>query len=65
MFFENCLSPIIEKLLCDGGPFEGFSTVIQGENDGPHQDENITKYVINLCREKNGCGDIGDLRLHL
>ena len=28
MFFEKCLFPVIETFLCDGGPFEGFSTVI-------------------------------------
>ena len=25
IFFEKCLSPVIDKLVCSGGPFEGFS----------------------------------------
>ena len=38
MFFEKCLFPVIEKLVCDGGRFYGFSPVIHGDNAGPHQD---------------------------
>ena len=28
MFFEKCLYLVTEKLVCDGGPFEGFAPVI-------------------------------------
>ena len=28
IFFEKCLFPVIEKLVCDGGIFEGFAPVI-------------------------------------
>ena len=28
MFFGKCLFPVIDKFVCDGGPFEGFSPVI-------------------------------------
>ena len=50
MFFENCLSPIIEKLLCDGGPFEKFAPVIQGNNAKLRQDVKLYKYVVNFCK---------------
>ena len=52
MLFEKCLFLVIEKLVCDGGHFEGFSTVIQGDNAVPHQDATFYKYVVNLCKEK-------------
>ena len=51
-FFKKCLFPIIEKLVCDGGHFEGFAPVIQGENAVPHQDVKLYKYVVNLCKAK-------------
>ena len=52
MLFEKCLFTVIEKLVCDGGPFEGVAPVIRGENTCPHQDEKLYKYVVNLCKEK-------------
>ena len=52
MFFENCLFMVIKKLVCGGGgPFEGFATVIQGDNSVPHQDAKFKKYVVNFCKE--------------
>ena len=53
MFFEKCLFLVIEKLVYDGGPFEGFLQVIQGDNNGPHQDKKLYKYVVNFCKAKN------------
>ena len=38
IFFDICLFVVIEKLVCDGGHFKGFSPVIQGDNYGPYQD---------------------------
>ena len=52
IFFENWLFPVIEKLVCDGGTFEGFAPFIQGENAVPHQDANFYKCVVNLCISK-------------
>ena len=39
MFFEKCLLPVIDKLVCDGDTFEGFDPVIQGDNSVTHQYE--------------------------
>ena len=50
MFFEKCLFPVIEKFVCDGGPFEGFSTVIYGDNDGAQKDAKLYKHVVNFCK---------------
>ena len=52
MLFEECLFLVTEKLVCDGGTFEGFDTVIQGDNAGPHQDAKFYKYAVNLCKAK-------------
>ena len=52
MLFETCLYLVIEKLVCDGHPFEGFDPVIQGDNSGPHQDKCFYKYVVNFFQEK-------------
>ena len=38
MFCEKCVFPVIDKLVCDGGTFEGFAPDIQGDNFGSHQD---------------------------
>ena len=59
MFFEKCLYLVTEKLVCDGGPFEGFYTIFQGDNAGPHQDEKLYKYVVNFCKEKMAMGNSG------
>ena len=61
MFSETCLFTVIEKLVCDGGLFEGFAPVIQVENAGTHQDEKLYKYVVNFYKAKNGCGKIRDI----
>ena len=52
MFFEKCLFPVIKKLVYDGGTFERFAPVIQGDDVGPHQDVELYKYVVNLCKSK-------------
>ena len=41
MFFEKCLSLFIDKLVCDGGTFEGFDPVIQGDHAVPNNDRRI------------------------
>ena len=58
IFFETCLFPVIEKLVCGGSHFEGFAPVIQGDNASPHQDENFYKYVVNLYEGNYGCGNL-------
>ena len=41
--------------MCDAGTFEGSDPDIQGDNAGQHEDEKLYKYVVILCKEKNGC----------
>ena len=43
---------VIENLVCDGGPFEGFPPFIQGDNYGPHQDKKNQKGVVSFCYVK-------------
>ena len=50
MFFEKSPFPVIENLVYDGGTFQDFSAVIQGDNYGPHQDANFYKYIVKLCK---------------
>ena len=52
MFFEKCLFLVIEKLVFGGCNFLGFDPVIQGDNDGTHQDAKFYKYVEKLCKAK-------------
>ena len=52
MPFEKCLFTVIDKLVCDGGPFEVFDPVIQNDNVVPHQDAKLYNYVVKLCRAK-------------
>ena len=63
MFFEKCIFPVIDTLVCDGGPFEGFDPVIEGDNADPHHDARLYKYVVNFYKaKKNDGGNLRDIR---
>ena len=51
-FFETTVFPSIQELVKEGGPFEGYRPVFQGDNAGPHQDKEYSNFVVNHCKEK-------------
>ena len=40
-----------------GGAFEGYTPVIQGDQAGPHEEEEFKRFVTEWCKEK-GVGPI-------
>ena len=50
--FLETIFPKISQLVDIGGPYEGYSVVIQGDNAGPHQDATFKNTVTNYCLSK-------------
>mmetsp|Transcript_26210 Transcript_26210/g.32313 ORF Transcript_26210/g.32313 Transcript_26210/m.32313 type:complete len:211 (+) Transcript_26210:515-1147(+) len=50
--FEKCIFPAINELVKEGGKFEGYLPIIQGDNAGPHEDAKFKNYVNKECEEK-------------
>ena len=46
---QTCALPI--SWVSEGGLYEGYVPVIQGDNAGPHQDATYLKYVTDYCNE--------------
>lgn len=47
--FEEILFPQIAALVAEGGKYEGYTPVIQGDNAGPHQDEAFLRFCSEYC----------------
>eukprot|EP00979_Chaetoceros_neogracilis_P018260 scaffold10559_cov267-Chaetoceros_neogracile.AAC.18 len=41
----------MERLVKKGGRFEGYTSVIQGDNAGPHNDVGYSRYVTDYCKK--------------
>lgn len=50
--WEKTMFPKIEDLVGPGGPYEGYLVVIQGDNAGPHIDDEYIRYVSGYCEER-------------
>ena len=50
--FLETIFPKISQLVDVGGPYEGYSVVIQGNNAGRHQDVTFKTNVTNYCNSK-------------
>ena len=52
-YFETLVFGEIQKLVGVGGPFEGYTPVIQGDQAGPHEESEFKRRVQEHC-DKNG-----------
>jgi hypothetical protein len=50
--FEHSLFPRLVELVGDGGEYEGYVPIIQGDNAGPHQDKTLVDFCKQYCEHK-------------
>jgi hypothetical protein len=50
--FKNVIFPMVSDLVKEGGKYEGYTPIFQGDNAGPHRDAAYYNYVTDFCREK-------------
>jgi hypothetical protein len=50
--FRDQIFPKIERLVRDGGEYEGYLPVFQGDNAGPHTDATFHAFVKDFCESK-------------
>ena len=48
-YFRDNIFEAIKDLVKVGGKYEGYTTIIQGDNAGPHNDATFMKYVNDYC----------------
>jgi len=51
-WFEDLIFKEIEKLVGEGGRFEGYTPVIQGDNAGPHVEKTFKTRIESYCNER-------------
>ena len=51
-YFRECVFKQIAALVGTGGAFEGYTPVIQGDQAGPHEEEEFKRFVTEWCKEK-------------
>jgi hypothetical protein len=50
--FRHYVFPKVDMLVGSGGKYEGYTPIFQGDNAGPHQEEEYLKYVKDYCSER-------------
>ena len=53
--FAKHVFPLLERLVGPGGRFQGYTIIIQGDQAGPHEEEDFVKYCRAYCAKKGGC----------
>ena len=51
VFFRDLVFKRIQELVGEGGIFEGYTPVIQGDQAGPHEEEAFKKFVKEWCEK--------------
>ena len=51
--FKYGIFPKLKELVGPGGPYEGFTPVIQGDNAGPHQDATFSTECNDYCNSNS------------
>jgi hypothetical protein len=49
--FEKTVFPRIPELVKPGGEYAGYVPIIQGDNAGPHQDDDSVSFCKNFCSD--------------
>lgn len=49
---EDAMFPHIESLVGEGGAYEGYIPIIQGDNAGPHQDTEFLSFCEQFCESR-------------
>ena len=49
LFFQYKIFPEIADLVYQGGQYDGYTPVIQGDNTGPHEERHCIQFVKNNC----------------
>jgi hypothetical protein len=53
--FRDIISPEIHRLVRPGGKYEGYIPLMQGDNDGPHEEATYDGLLV-TARSKGGTG---------
>ena len=50
--FENCIYPVVNKLVGVGGKYERYKVVCQGDGAGPHVEAQFLTFIRDSCERE-------------
>jgi hypothetical protein len=53
--FEHSVFPNLDDLVKPGGKFEGYTVIIQGDQAGPHEEDDFVRYMRLECSNRGWC----------
>ena len=53
--FQHSVFPNLDSLVRPGGKFDGYTVIIQGDQAGPHEEDDFVSYMRSACSIRGWC----------